>query len=345
MRSVHLRRSSRSSRCSRHGFTLIELLVVIAIIAVLIALLLPAVQQARAAAWRTQSRNNLHNLALAAANFESTFNYLPTSGGYDQTGGYNVSPYQSSVNGVVTATPKVTTYAAAGWNYAPRWGDPAREPRYQLGSTFFSLLPYLEQTSLFNDPLKCYATSLPVFQMASRRSGAFIIPATDPFYAGWSYDSAGLGAAGRTDYAANDQVFKTTYNLADWGNPQKMRDLIDGTSNTIVFGEKAMAQKGWQGGGLYWDEPWVMGGTGGAGRCGNELYSDFMLNSFPNRASDITIIVPANNTCGGGNWGSPDSSGAQVGFADGSVRTLSYSMNTTVLAYMIQPKDGQVIGE
>ena len=322
----------------------------IAIIAVLVALLLPAVQQARAAARRIQSRNNLHNLALAVANFESTYGYLPDSGGYDQTGGYNVSPYQSTDNGVVTPTPKVTTYAAAGWNYSPRWGDPAREPRYQLGSTFYSLLPYLEQTSLFLDPIKCYATSLPVLQMPSRRSGAFAIPAIDPFYPGWRYDSAGLGAAARSDYASNDRVFKTTYNIADWGNPSKMRDLADGTSNTIVFGEKALAQKGWQGGGLYWDEPWVLGGTGGSGRCGNELYSDQILNSFPNKASDITVIVTVNGVqinagCGGGNWGSPDSSGAQVALGDGSVRNLSYSMDTTILAYLIQPRDGNAVGD
>ncbi len=77
----------------RRGFTLIELLVVIAIIAVLIALLLPAVQQAREAARRTQCKNNLKQMGLAMHNYHDTYNGFPNGNIASQAGGWGISWY------------------------------------------------------------------------------------------------------------------------------------------------------------------------------------------------------------------------------------------------------------
>lgn len=87
-----------SLRRSR-GFTLIELLVVIAIIAILVALLLPAVQQARESARRTQCKNNLKQLGLAVHNYESTYGITPMNG---DSAGYSpqarLLPYLEQAN-------------------------------------------------------------------------------------------------------------------------------------------------------------------------------------------------------------------------------------------------------
>ena len=105
-------------KMSKRGFTLIELLVVIAIIAILIALLLPAVQQAREAARRTQCKNNLKQLGIALHNYHDVHRVFPPSR-------LNVGFH----GGPVYATPRPARYKnATGWTL---------------------LLPFIEQGNLY----------------------------------------------------------------------------------------------------------------------------------------------------------------------------------------------------
>ena len=103
----------------RKAFTLIELLVVIAIIAILIALLLPAVQQARAAAQRTQCRNNLKQIGLAIHNYHDVFGGFPL-------------PYTG-----------ISSFNDLG-------ADPDDAWRWNYHSWTEFILPYMDQANIYN---------------------------------------------------------------------------------------------------------------------------------------------------------------------------------------------------
>jgi prepilin-type N-terminal cleavage/methylation domain-containing protein/prepilin-type processing-associated H-X9-DG protein len=204
---------------TRKGFTLIELLVVIAIIAILIALLLPAVQQAREAARRTQCKNNLKQIGLALHNYHDVFNaFVYRKGG--------------SVGG----------------------GDPSRlDGNYERKSGLIALLPYVDQAPLYNqiesgDP----STTPPVppggaapwsgWTVWQRQIPAYRCP-SDPGFnttrgiCNYAFSMGDyVGAANRDDREVNGLFARsTTYNI---------RDIPDGTSNTLAFGERVAATFG-----------------------------------------------------------------------------------------------------
>ncbi|BBO30980.1 DUF1559 domain-containing protein [Lacipirellula parvula] len=118
-----------SHKRAAHGFTLVELLVVIAIIGVLVALLLPAVQAAREAARRTQCVNNVKQMALGAANYESAKKAFPPG---------RLSP-DWAVNGAAQGS--YTNYNSVQQNASTKTG---------FYSVHIWLLPYMEQANIYN---------------------------------------------------------------------------------------------------------------------------------------------------------------------------------------------------
>ena len=287
-------------RSLRRGFTLIELLVVIAIISVLIALLLPAVQQARESARRTQCKNNLKQLGLAVHNFEGTFAALPGPGQCDSTG-TNTTTYQS------VSTPTLLLPYLDQANVYNRIDMRMTYSQMTAAGSGVYLLSALHPNSVgrpYNDTLANGATQAHIDAFKTQIP-AFICPSTPAAPSMRSPDGYGVW----------DYMFVATSDIEDGLTPGATTPI--GTRPTATARRTAMSvqpclscEKGWGFGN-------VTDGTSNTLLCiedaGRAHPSSGALASLSNRAS--MVVTPAESiawtggTTGGRRmyaWGDPD---------------------------------------
>jgi hypothetical protein len=236
----------------------------------------------------------------------STFGFFPGNGG----------PPMEAVT-----TPDARTgfpdSEAFRWGY----GDPKRAGRLQTGCWAYAILPHIGEEEAFRT--QDHTRAVPVYYMGSRREARpQNVPKADPIYKKWTYYDAGLGPWGRTDYAANDQVV-----LGGMGNVMRPAQVRDGLAVTALAAEKAMDSRAVRAGGWYWDEPIILGGSGGTGRKGDRLMRD-----APTLLEEVAD-----------QWGSPDAAGVNFLLCDGGVRLFGYKTDRKIIAAIISPRGDEDI--
>jgi prepilin-type N-terminal cleavage/methylation domain-containing protein/prepilin-type processing-associated H-X9-DG protein len=332
---------------SGRGFTLIELLVVIAIIAVLIALLLPAVQAAREAARRTQCVNNMKQIGLAIANYESSTGCI--------------------VSGYISSTIPLAAFGLPGNNPDPQTGD--NGPGW---GWLALLLSHTEQSALYgaiNVSLPTWVagnatfvtTQINEYQCPSANNPTPTVPMVGANLKPLPVPNQ---AFARSDYVYNvgwnDSGMPATVNydntLTGCNGPLYRNSHItyaavtDGLSNTIVAGERTpyLSDATWVGiipGYRHFAyNAFASLGTGGLGVDYDYASAILAAHSGPSLYEDPVVIHPPNSPLGHTDeMYSLHPGGANVLLGDGSVRFIKESINLLVFAALSSRSNGEVI--
>ena len=303
-------RNSRFGQPSR-AFTLVELLVVIAIIGILIALLLPAVQAAREAARRMQCTNAIKQITLAFHNYHDTYKEFPT--GHLRGTGNNLP------------------------TRLPGWGWPAL------------ILPFVEQTAIHDqidfglrlsdtansNNLAMVRTPITMFLCPSMSNvpdngypngtgGTYLID--NPGQAPSSYASIGgafVSSVRRASTAPGAGILRRD-------SDTKMRDVTDGTSNTLIMGE-CVYYNTYRNGTTRFDYNPVLYGVAASGGQGLSIRSATIIKATQLRPNvDPTV---ASNSALRTAFASNHPGGVNFGLTDGSVRFISETINHTATTW------------
>ena len=289
----------------RRAFTLIELLVVLGIIGLLLSLLLPAVQKVRATASRLQCQNNLKQLALASHTYESSTGVLPAGVRAGAKG--EPYPYLSWMGQLLPQLEQGPLWATTVSAFEASRNNPFRPPHLGIMT-----------------PLK--VTSCPA---DSRQSEAH-------------NTHQGMRVA-TTGYLGNQGLdFRTPNGVLYFASATRLTDVTDGTSNTLLAGERPPSPDFWFG--------WWYAGAGEAGTGAADVVlgvRELNINTseytaacargpYAFRAGD------ASQMCDTFHFWSLHSGGANFAFCDGSVRFLRYSADP-ILPALATRAGGEVV--
>ncbi len=291
----------------KRGFMLIELLVVIAIIAILIALLLPAVQQAREAARRSTCQNQLKQIGLALHNYHDTHRTFPP--GVVSVTGRNRLAWSTFILPFMDQAPLYKQMGVATNNWAEDWNHSSID----VNSNSISDAAELAKTVL--PAFICPSDSMAQVN-TKRRVDADVGPGDG--------DGTTETNVGKSNYAITNA-------MGDNNTKRRIRDVTDGTSNTLLVGERE-GKTNYAG---MWVGQWDWGGGYSNEDILGQISTTYPLNPPPTASSAVPKWAYSSIHVGG----------VQFVFADGRVRFLSENTSQSILNALRTYNGGEVVGE